>query len=424
MRVTRQGFVLVLGLQFGAAQLACAQEAAPAELPPARLDMGLAEATEQLPLRVTLSHEIGYKVEDPERWIKNRSSLQLEYTQYLHDAFSLRFNGKATNFWNRDHRHAEEKHDTWVSQAYVQTSFGQTSIRAGIQTMPWGESILAPVTDEVSPRDNQELFNINLEELRIGQGMLVVDQFSALGQWSVFYIPRPKFNKSPRRGSAYDFDPFAYRPGIEGEKGGEYGASWKKNFESADFTLMGASLLENELAVRVNEAGLAVRSQERFSMAGAVLNVALRDFVLRGELAWKQDRPFNTQAMGIVKKNTLDAYIGIDYRYSPTLTFSLEAVNQHISGWQEDIAGAPRDRQSLLLSFTKLLLNEDLSINVINFSNRPYTSNLSMLMASWKWNDQLTFGLNAMYPHVKDKRAGLWNVRDQKQLALKVQYQF
>ena len=38
-----------------------------------------------------------------------------------------------------------------VTQAYLQSSFGKTSFRAGIQTLPWGESMLAPITDSFRP---------------------------------------------------------------------------------------------------------------------------------------------------------------------------------------------------------------------------------------------------------------------------------
>jgi hypothetical protein len=47
-----------------------------------------------------------------------------------------------------------------------------------------------------------------------------------------------------------------------------------------------------------------------------------------------------------------------------------------------------------------------------------------MLLTSYKWNDHLTLALNATYPQAEDQRNGLWNVRDQRQLALKILYQF
>lgn len=405
-----------------AAALAVLGAPALAQTPP--IVLGGTDSVEESPLRVTLAQELSYKAETPRDLIKNRSTLQLEYSKYLLEHFFVQFNGKASAFLGSDHRHAEEGRDATVSQAYLQTSFGQTSVKAGVQALPWGESILAAVTDEVSPRDNRELFNFNLEELRIGQAMVVVDQFSELGRVSAFYTPQARFNKNPERGSAYFFDPLAYRPGAEDGERSEYGVSWKKNFEGADLTLMSASLLENDYALGLNADGLVTRTPHRFRMAGVVMNYALRDVVLRGEAAWKERRPFYTGTMAMVERNELDAYVALDYRHSPTLTFSVEAVNQHIAGWDSSLAGVPRNRQSLLLSATKTLMNDDLSINLMNFYNRPYTSNLTMLVSTLKWDDHLTFGLNLVVPHTSEPKSGLWNVRDQEQIALKVQYQF
>lgn len=417
---------VVLGVQLVAfSGLAHAQTAAPTDSQRIQLvadeEDGAADVS---PLRVTIAQEAGRKLASPDRVIKNRSSLQVEYSKYLLENLFVEFNGKANVFLGQDHRRPVEHSSTVVPQAYVQTSFGQTSIKAGIQTLPWGESVLAPVTDEISPRDNRELFNFNLEELRIGQAMVVVDQFSPVGRWSAFYTPRASFNKNPERGSAYFFDPFNYRDTIEDESRSEYGGSWRMNFGSADLTLMAASLLENDYAVRLVGMGLATREWHRFSMAGVVVNYGLNDFVLRGEAAFKSSKAYNNAALQIVEKNAVDAYVAVDYRRSSSLTFSVEAVNQHIAGWDSSIAGLPRNRQSLLLSMTKLLMNDDLSINVLHVQNRPNPSHVTVLTSSLKWDDHLTLGLNAVYPHTKNVKSGLWNIRDQKQIGFKVQYQF
>lgn len=381
-------------------------------------------AEEASPIRLTLAHEAAYKVEKPERVVKNRSSVQLEYASYFFGNFFVQFKGKTTAFLGKDHRRGAERTDAQVSQAYIQTSTGETSFKVGIQTLPWGESLLAAVTDEISPRDNRELFNFNLEELRLGQPMAVVDQYSTLGRWSAFWVPDPSFNKNPEKGTAYYFDPFTYRAGIEGDDGAEYGVSWRKNFESSDITFMAASLLDNDYGLRMNDGGTVTRVGQRFSLAGLAFTYAIRNFVIRGEAAVKSPKAYNNAALQLVEKKAIDTYLGVDYRYSSSLTFSIEAMNQRIADWNKEIQGVPRDRQSVLFSLTKTLMNDDLSINLLHFRNMPYRSNLTILMNTLKWDDHLTLGLNVIYPDANDRRNGLWNVRDQKQIAFKVQYQF
>lgn len=377
------------------------------------------------PLRVTVAHEASYKVEPPHDVVKNRSSLRVEYAKYLLDNFYVQLDGKATQFWAGDHRHEAEGQDFTLAQAYVQTSFQKTAIKAGFQTLPWGESILAPITDEISPRDNRELFNFNLEELRLGQPMVVVDQFSGLGRMSVFYVPQAAFNKNPERGTAYSFDRFHYRSEISGESDlAEYGASWRSAFTRGDITFMTASLIDNDYAQSMDESGRVSRWRERFSLMGFSFNYAFSDFVLRGESAWKSDQPYNTAALQIVKRDAVDAYLGLEYAPTSTLTFSLEGINQHIRDWSPQVASAPRDTQSLLFSVTKLLMYDDLSINFMNFYTQPGNSNLAMLLTSYQWNDNLTFDFNVICPYTRDEQAGLWNVRDQKQMVFRIQYQF
>jgi hypothetical protein len=377
------------------------------------------------PLRVTLAQEAAYKVEKPEYVVKNRSSLRVEYSKYLLDSFFLQLDGRATEFWVGDHRHAAEGHDLTVSQAYVQTSHGQTSIRVGYQTLPWGESILAPITDEVSPRDNREAFNFNLEELRLGQPMLAVDQFSKWGQWSAFYIPRASFNKNPQRGTAYFFDPFQYHEAIAGTKDqSEYGASWRKTFTSGDVTLMGASLIDHDYALQMEPDGLVTRERQRFSLAGAVFNYAMKEVIIRGEVAWKSPQPFNDAAVQIVRRDEIDAYLAVEYQPDTSLRLSIEGINQHVVNWTDEIKSAPRDSRSLLLSVTQLLMHDDLSINVMDFYTAPRKSNLTILQTTYRWNDNVRLAFNVVYPYSRDNESSLWNLRDQKQIVFRVQYQF
>src|SRR5690606_8538184 len=121
---------------------------------------------------------------------------------------------------------------------------------------------------------------------------------------------------------------------------------------------------------------------------------------------------------------TFDTYLGVDYRYSSTLTFSAEVLNQHIFDWTPDMAGVARNRQTYMVSVEKLLMNDDLSISLQHFQYRPHASSLTTLMTSWTVNDNLTLSLNLSIPSTNDPQASLWNVRDQKQAMFKVLYQF
>jgi hypothetical protein len=277
----------------------------------------------------------------------------------------------------------------------------------------------------VSPRDNRELFNFNLEELRLGQPMVLVDQYTGAGQWSAFVVPRASFNENPARGTAYFLDPLQYRAGVRGTDDlTEYGASWRKTFTGADVTVMAARLVDNQYALELGGDGLVTRERHRFSLAGAAFNYAIDEFVIRGEVAWKSPQSFNDAALGLIQREVIDAYVGVEYAPDTSLTLSLEGVNRHVVGWTADVASAPRDSQSLLLSVTKLLLHDDLTINFLHFHSMPREGNLAMLMTTYDWDDHLRFGLNVVYPYAQDADSGLFGVRDHEQVVFKIQYQF
>jgi hypothetical protein len=387
-------------------------------------DLSEPEAPGESPLRISAAYEFGYKLQHPGRSLKNRASLRVEYARTFDGRFSVQFDAKANAFLGHDHRREAERHDVMLSQANVQTSIGGTSLRAGIQTLPWGESILAPITDEISPRDNRELFNFNLEELRIGQPMVAVDHYAGADRWSAFVVPKPYFNETPADGTLYDFDPLRYRGGEAGDGGAEYGLSWKRNFDKADITLMAASLVDNDYARRLNADGTATRVRMRIGMTGLVFTRALGDFVLRGEAALKSGKPFNDPAMRIVTRRTVEAYVGLDYRPSPTLSLSAGAVNVHIADWNSGLLGTVRDRRTGLFSVQKNFMNDDLSVTLQTLGFWPNHGSVSLLLASWKVDDNLTLSMNLAVPTTDAPAASLWPVRDQKQASFKVQWQF
>jgi hypothetical protein len=159
-------------------------------------------------------------------------------------------------------------------------------------------------------------------------------------------------------------------------------------------------------------------------MVGMTFSYAIGKFLLKGEGALKSPKAYNDAQLQIVKRDEVDGYLAAEYQHSASLSLSLEAVNQHIEGWTGNIQSEPRDRQSLLLSVTKLLMHDDLKINVLNFYDGPYHSYLTILQTSFKWSDNLSVELDGVYPYTRDDRSPLWSLRDKRQATFKLQYQF
>jgi uncharacterized protein DUF1302 len=387
--------------------------------------------------RFTLKHEISYKAEEITGIQNNRSSIRLEYSRFFLDNYFLQFDTKLNAFWGNDHRAEAEDEESFVEpytrEAFLQASFGDTSIKAGIQIMIWGESDGGTITDVISPRDYSEFFLISLEESRIGQPMVILDQYSSIGDWSLFYISDPKFNEYPAEGTAFYFDPFAgqaeFRDGTSDDPIHEYGLRWKKTFGKSDISLMVASLLENDYVYRLDGATtggkmLITKTEQRFSMVGVTFNYAKGNFLYKGEIGKKMPLSFNDTAYQIVKRDVVDTALGAEYSPGGTYTLGVEMVNSHIQEWSEELQGIKEDTNSVVLVWSKNFLNEDLSITWMSSYSNPHVAFIHALTSSYKWNDNITTYFEAFYPDVQDEENQLWVYRDQKHLVFKMQYQF
>jgi hypothetical protein len=380
------------------------------------------------PLRVSLKHEVSYKFASPKRVVNNRSSVRLEYSKALTSNLYVRLDTKLNLHWANDHRAKAKDEDPFrelvTREAYLQSSFGNTSFRLGYQILPWGVSEGGAITDEVSPRNSAEFFFVSLEESRVGQPMLTMDHFGDSGQWTAFLVPRPGYNKYPDRGSEYDipgaFDTNA--PDDDWDNAGtwEFGARWKRTFGKSDISLMAARLIDNDYLVR----------QQRFRMYGLTANVGIDNLLLRAEVALKQPRAFlarsaNSSDLWIVESDQFDSSFGFDY--SPggrALTYSAEVVWSRLLDWNGDIATRERDEYSLIGSVSNRFFNDDLTLSWLTIYTRPYTSFQHRFLSSYLIDDNSTVYFEFFYPDERDERSGTWPYRDQKQFVVRYQYQF
>lgn len=393
------------------------------------------------PMRLEFKYEVAYKVTKPDRIMNNRLSFRVEYSKFLFNQITLQVDTRVftflkddhrtrnTTFWINDHpNEAEVSFGGRTRDAYLQTSFNKTSIRAGFQTLSWGESEFATVTDELSPLDYREPLSLNIDELRLSQLMLTVDQYSSFGKLSGFFIPYPRFNQHPKKGTGYYYDPFdgsvGFQMDAKDENLVEYGIRWKKTFGKSDVGIMAARLVNNEYTLRMDTVDTIAQSKLRYSVVGMTFNRAINNFLVKGEVAIKSPKAYNTSSFQIVKKNALDASLGVDYFLNNTFTISMEAVNYHIVDWDDEIQGAPEDNYMLLLVLSKQLMKNDLSINWVTMYNGPYTNFFNLLTTSYNWNDDITLYFDVLLPINNNVNSGFYRYRDQKQVGFRFQYQF
>jgi hypothetical protein len=384
------------------------------------------------PARFTLKHEHSYKTKEPTQTVNNRSSVRLEYSKFFGTYFYLQLDTKLNAFLESDHRaKAEEKnilYESSTKEAYLQSSFESISLKFGLQVVIWGEADGAAVTDVVAPRDQSELFFVSLEESRISQPMLVIDQFSEIGDWTLFYIPTAGYTKMPEKGTQYDlgfFDNFTIEADKDLEKNSdEVGIRWKKTFGKSDLALMAASLIENNYQYKMNPSGTLIKTKNRYQMLGLTFNYGKGAFLYKGEIAQKSKKVFNNTQYELIEKDVFDTAFSTEYSSSGGYTLFFSLINQRIVGWEAELTGTDEDSGSYIISWSDNYLNEDLSASVMATLNYPNDEKTVTLNVDYKYEDNLKFEVSFLKLEIKNEESQLKEYRDEERLTLKAQYQF
>lgn len=395
-----------------------------------------APAQAQRRLRTTFGHEISLRTRELDDLINNRSWMRLEYSRFFHERFFLRLDSKLNAFWNSDHRaravSRSLEHESNTPEAFLQYSAvgGRSSLKVGVQRLIWGESEGGAITDEVSPRNFAELFLIPLEEARVGQAMVTYDHFNPSGEWTAFWVPRPKFNRYPGPGTAY----YVELPGIEIEPStpeprNEFGGRWKRTFGRSDVSLMAATLVDNDYALRsrrqnANGGHVLAREAVRFNMAGVAFNYARGSYLLKGELGFKSSKRFNDAAFNLLDRKVIDASLGLTRSLKNSNSIGLELVNGHALRWGEELLGTPRNSTSLIANANLFFLDELLNVNWLIVHSRPYANYQSSVRSSYRWSDNLSLGLDLHLIVASDTRSLLAASRDLDQLSFRFEYKF
>lgn len=387
--------------------------------------------------RLSLTHELGGRWRDGREVTSHRSSLRIEYEKHVADNFFVRLDAMETAHWSTDHRAESRGHSTLaesnVREAYVQFGTGQTSIKLGRQILIWGESDAGAITDVISPRNLTELVFISLEKARIGQFMLTVEQFTPVGDWQFFYVPRARYNRYPESTDLYSFTSGNAAYTAEGSgRLHEYGMRWKKTFGRSDVSLLAASLLDNDRALRAtgtlaDGTPLFARRPQRLKMLGGTFNLASDEWLLTAEVARKSPLAYNDASYSLqLEKDLFETSLRAEYSLGNggNHSVSLEAVNRRVLGWENTILPTPRNRNILVFGWRNAFRNETVNVDFLSVYDTTYTSFTHSLFTSYKVTDSVTLGLDIFYLNVKDSRNELYMFRGQNNAILRLTYQF
>lgn len=229
-------------------------------------------------------------------------------------------------------------------------------IKIGRQIVVWGKSDNVRVTDILNPLDNRLPGMVDIKNRRLPVTMTKLDYYTGDWNLSSIFIHEVRFSKNPVYNS--DFYPGTAplppeeSPGVS-LANQQYALALNGIFSGWDLSLYGAYVFD-ERAHIVQKVTSVEREHSRIIMTGLTSNIALGNWLLKGEAAW-----FNgLEYANLPDKDfsRLDYMAGIEYTgFSETL-LSLEVVNRQILNFEEQLSLSPDiSQENSLQTVAKLI---------------------------------------------------------------------
>ena len=316
-----------------------------------------------LRVRGRLAEEFAYRLHDPGDVSKLKTLGWLEGKYTFSEAVNLR---AAVRGWYDAVFKATDRYPTNVErdqeaslslrEAILSVSHGDLDVRVGRQQIVWGEAISTFVTDVVNPKDFREFVLPDFTELRIpiwaldavyrlGPGLTVE------GVWTPDTMP----NRLPKRGAEFQFAriPFRFRNpvtrlpddadefSLERSEGGARLSVLREGWDVALIYYDQADKSPVFFQRRVPQPPapdviVLEPRHPRLHVIGATLGKSLDDVVVRSEVAVTVGKRYETidplDHDGVVRRDTIDYLIGVDYTFLGALDTSLQVSQKILTG--------------------------------------------------------------------------------------------
>lgn len=214
-------------------------------------------------------------------------------------------------------------------------------IKIGRQIVVWGKSDNVRVTDILNPLDNRVPGMVDIKSRRLPVTMTKLDYYS--GDWNLsgIMIHEARFSKTP----VYNNDFFPGKAPLPHEKtpdvsldNQQFALALNGIFSGWDLSLYGAYVFD-ERAHIVQSLDSVQREHNQILMTGMTSNVALGNWLLKGEAAWFEGLEYTNIADEDFSR--FDCMGGIEYTGFTETVLSLEVVNRHLFDFDEQLSLAP-----------------------------------------------------------------------------------
>jgi hypothetical protein len=306
-----------------------------------------------------------------------RVKLDLETDYRINNAWKFHADGHMFRdfiYQLRDQDYTDEVLDDYrqeieLDELYIQGSLTRSlDLKLGRQIVVWGKSDNLRVTDVLNPLDLREPGMVDIEDLRLPTAMTRLDWY--VGDWnlSAILVHERRFNRNPAFGS--DFYPFPVklphrdRP-HNGISNTEYALAFSGVFSGWDIAFYAADLYVDQPHQEVR-AGGPVLEYARSSMVGSAVNIAIGNWLLKGEAA--HFRGLEYSSLPGEKRSRSDLLLGVEYSGFDDASLSFELVDRHLHNYDPLLRseGVRRDELQSALRFQGDYLHDRLHLILLN----------------------------------------------------------
>ena len=346
--------------------------------------------------RYVFMQEFSHTLNEPAEVLVNRSSLRLKWNRFFGSRYYMAFDGKALAYYGDDLR-ADQGSDVTpgsnIKEFYVQGNWGRNSVSLGRQLVIWGETETATVTDVFSPRNLTDFIFTSLDESRIGQIMLKLQRHDDYGQWTLLANPDVQTNEQPQIFTE-SIDDFIIRDRADAIDGHEYGLRWKRPIGGADYSLMAATLIDNDGVLHAagsrNGMPLLDREYHRYEMLGGAANLNYGRIGVELEAAFNRGFPHQKSDLrGMVKRNRLLTAATLKYSPSGVRELVFGAANTYVHGDTEALEVVDKSTWDFRFEWLEKYLHDTLSLSYTFQYQLDTDHTLNQLSSRYAFTDDL-----------------------------------
>ncbi len=339
-------------------------------------DRLLPDWAKSLRLRGRLKEEFAYRIADSPDFAKIRTIGWGDGKYDFSESLNLRVEVRAwwdgvfdaTDRFPHEVRR-DQQTELSLRQALLSWSAGPADVRVGRQQIVWGEAIGTFITDVVNPKDFREFILPDFTEIRIPLWALDVTYHIAEGvNLEGVWTPDVRFNRNAKPGSDFEFrspafqfpGPVVTRSGEQeqfdfGESAGGFRLSWLT--KGWDLSLIYYDTKDPFQVLRQRrvpqDAGPPTTFLEpthpRVHIVGGTVAKSIEPVVVRAEAAYTIGKRYETtdptDSDGVVRRDTLDYLLGVDYTFFRTLDTAFQFSQKVLAGSAAHLRNGPVEDQ-------------------------------------------------------------------------------